>query len=127
MHFPNSTTLDELFKHVKKETTRLDGKGIPIYVDPIGLQEAERSMSSTIGARIDRDDIPLKSSLHLCLRQLQLAYRVQDGFLQIIYNDDEGPIIDDSFLIVGHSLFGLIVAALGGAAGPLVAGGKSSL
>ncbi len=127
MHFPNSTTLEELFKHVKKETTRLDGKGIPIYVDPIGLQEAERSMSSTIGARIDRDDIPLKSSLHLCLRQLQLAYRVEDGFLQIIYNDDEGPIIDDSFLIVGHSLFGLIVAALGGAAGPLVAGGKSSL
>jgi hypothetical protein len=127
MHFPNSMTLEELLNHVKKETTHLDGKGIPIYVDPIGLQEAERSMSSTIGARIDRDDIPLKSSLHLCLRQLQLAYRVKDGFLQIIYDDDERPIIDDSFLIVGHSLFGLIVAALGGAAAPLVAGGKGSL
>jgi hypothetical protein len=84
-------------------------------------------MTSTVGVRIDRDDIPLKNSLHLCLRQLELAYRVKDGFLQITSADDELPIADDSFLIVGHCLFGLIVAALGGVPGPLVAGPKHSL
>jgi hypothetical protein len=127
MHFPTSMTLEELLKHVKDVTSRLDGKGIPIYVDPIGLQEAEKSMTSTVGVRIDRDDIALKNSLHLCLRQLQLAYCVKDGFLQITCADDELPINEDSFLIVGHCLFGLIAAAMGGAAALLVAGKKGSL
>jgi hypothetical protein len=127
MHFPTSMTLEELLKHVKDVTSRLDGKGIPIYVDPIRLQEAEKSMTSTVGVRIDRDDIALKNSLHLCLRQLQLAYCVKNGFLQITCADDELPINEDSFLIVGHCLFGLIAAALGGAAGLLVAGRKGSL
>jgi hypothetical protein len=126
VHFRTSTTLEDLVKHVKDETTRLDGQGIPIYVDPIGLQEAERSMTSTVGVRIDLDHIPLKSSLHYCLRQLQLVYRVKHGFLQITADNDELPINDDSFLIVGHCLFGLIATALGGAAGPLVAGEKGS-
>ena len=95
MHFPTSMTLEELLKHVKDATSRLDGKGIPIYVDPIGLQEAEKSMTSTVGVRLDRDDIALKNSLHLCLRQLQLAYCVKNGFLQITCADDELPINDD--------------------------------
>ena len=122
MHFLEPTTLEDLLKYVKDATSRIDGKGIPIYVDPIGLQEAERSMTSTV--RIVRHDLPLKTSLHLCLRQLQLAYRVTDGFLQITSADDELPVANDPFLVVGHCLLGLVAACLGGAMGPLVAGGK---
>jgi hypothetical protein len=125
MHFFEPTPLEDFLKHVKEETSRVDGKGIPIYVDPIGLQEAERSMTSTI--RLDRDDLPLKTALHYCLRQLDLTYRVSDGYLQITSADEELPIAVDPFLVVGHCLLALIAAALGGAAAPLVAGRKSSL
>src|SRR5437016_704610 len=43
MRFPNETTLDNLLKYIKQATTTPTYPGIPIYVDPIGLQEAERS------------------------------------------------------------------------------------
>jgi hypothetical protein len=58
---------------------------------------------------------------------LDLNYRVKGGFLQITSADHELPLAADSFMIVGHCLLALVAAALGGAAGPLVAGKKGSL
>ena len=57
------------------------GKPIPIYVDPIGLQQAERTLNSTV--TIDLEGVPLKTSLRLALKQLGLAYCVRDGVLII--------------------------------------------
>ncbi len=64
-----------------------DVLGIPIYVDPIGLQEAERSLNSTV--QIDLEGVPLKTTLRLMLKQLGLAYTVKDGFLMITSEDSE--------------------------------------
>jgi hypothetical protein len=122
MHFNEPTPLENLLKHVRSATSRVDGEGIPIFVDPIGLQEVEQSMTSTV--RLYRDDLPLKTSLHYCLRQLDLNYPVTGGFLKITSADDELPVGNDPFLVVGHCLLGLAAACLGGAMGPLVAGGK---
>jgi hypothetical protein len=122
MHFNEPTPLENLLKHVRSATSRVDGEGIPIFVDPIGLQEVEQSMTSTV--RLYRDDLPLKTSLHYCLRQLDLNYRVTGGFLKITSADDELPVGNDPFLVVGNCLLGLAAACLGGAMGPLVAGGK---
>jgi hypothetical protein len=58
---------------------------------------------------------------------LDLNYLVKGGFLQITSADQELPIAADPFMIIGHSLLALIAAALGGAAGLLVAGKKGSL
>ena len=58
---------------------------------------------------------------------LDLNYRVKGGFLQIPSADQELPIAADPFMIVGHCLLTLIAAALGGAAGLLVAGKKGTL
>jgi hypothetical protein len=82
-------------------------------------------MTSTV--RLDRNDLPLKFSLHYCQRQLDLNYRVKGGFLQITSADHELPLAADPFMIVGHCLLALVAAALGGGAGPLVAGNKGSL
>ena len=81
MRFPAGTTLADLLKYVKKTTATPDRPDIPIYADPMGLQEAERSLSSTV--QIDLDGVALKTSLALCLRQLGLAYVVKDGWLRI--------------------------------------------
>jgi hypothetical protein len=124
MHFPEPTALEEILIYVKKATGAPDGWAIPIYVDPVGLQEAERSMTST--AQVDLENYPLKSTLGYYLRQLDLTYVVKTGYLMIAYRSEADveilPMWETPFLIVGHSLIALLVAAFGAAAAPLVAG-----
>ena len=82
MSFPNETALDDVIKYVRTGTkSQAFPDGIPIYVDPLGLQEAERSLNSTV--TIDVAQIPLRTSLKLVLQQIGLTYRVKDGLLTI--------------------------------------------
>jgi len=74
--------LEEVLKHVKDATKGADGKRLSIYVDPQALQEAEKTMSSPVV--IDLEDVPLRFSLRLVLKQLGLAYCVRDGVVMII-------------------------------------------
>jgi RNA polymerase sigma factor (sigma-70 family) len=86
VNFPNETTLDEFLKHIKEATKSTEmPRGIPIYVDPIGLQEAEKSINSTI--TIDLDGVPLKRTLQLVLKQIGLGYFVEDGMIYITSED----------------------------------------
>ena len=83
MSFANETPLDDVLKYIKQATKGPTyPEGIPIYVDPIGLQEAEKSLTSTVA--IDLQQVPLRTSLSLLLRQLGLTYQVKDGVLKII-------------------------------------------
>jgi hypothetical protein len=124
MRFPTKTPLDALLIHVKEASSALDGKGIPIFVDPIGLQEAEQSMTSTV--IFDVEDVPLQTSLHACLQQLGLAYRVRAGFLQISSDSESEsellPSAENPFVIVGHCLLSVVAVAIGAVAAPIVAG-----
>ncbi len=82
MKFAQETPLDRVVNYIKEASQKgPNGSEIPIYVNPIGLQEAERSMSSTI--RIDLEGVPLRASLRLLLMQLGLGYYVKDGVLTI--------------------------------------------
>lgn len=112
--------LEEVLAHIKLATSTPTYPGIPIYVDPIGLQEAEKTLKSTVS--IDLQGLPLKTTLRLCLKQLGLMYFVEDGCLHITSQEQVEPIpeTDDPFLIVGHSLLALIAAALGALAALLV-------
>ena len=47
MHFHEETPLEDVLLFIKQATSGKDGKGIPIYVDPIGLSEADKTMAST--------------------------------------------------------------------------------
>ena len=125
MHFLEETPLEDVLSSIKTATTSADGKPIPIYVDPIGLLQAEKTMASTV-TNIDLDSLPLSTSLRLCLAQLDLAYYVKDGLLVITCRDSEdlpsSPATDDAFQVVGHCVLALIAAGLGGLAAPLVCG-----
>ena len=85
MSFANETPLDDFLKYIKQATTTPTYNGIPIYIDPVGLQEAERSITSTI--QIDLEGVPLRRTLQLALTQLGLAYFVEDGILVITSED----------------------------------------
>ncbi len=81
MSFANETPLGDVLKYLKQATTAKQSDGLPIYVDPQGLQDAEVSMNSTVA--IDLEGVPLKTTLRLLLKQLNLAYCVRDGILII--------------------------------------------
>jgi hypothetical protein len=81
MSFPNETPLDDVLKYIKQATQGANDSGIPIYVDPLGLTEADRTMQSPV--QLDLEGVPLKTTLKLMLKQLGLTYSVKDGFLMI--------------------------------------------
>ena len=46
--FHEETPLEDVLKYIKQATTTEKYAGIPIYVDPGGLKEAEKTMTSTV-------------------------------------------------------------------------------
>jgi hypothetical protein len=125
MHFSEQTPLEELLRYVKEATADASGKGIPIYVDPLGLSEAERTMGSKFGP-VKLDGVPLRVSLRLCLQQLDLWYVVKDGFLMVVSRDDpdEDAILRkvDAFQVAGHCVLALFAGVLGGLTAPFLCG-----
>ena len=84
MVFPRETPLDDVLKYITRVTKygdRPSDPGIPIYVDPFGLQEVKKSLKSTV--TINVTGVPLKVTLPRVLAQLGLAYLVGDGVLFI--------------------------------------------
>jgi RNA polymerase sigma factor (sigma-70 family) len=89
--FARETPLEDVLKHVKQATTTRKYAGIPIYLDPQGLEEVEKNPNSTL-KYIDFEGIPLKTSLRLILKQLGLAFCVRDGLLIV---SSPGRIFDE--------------------------------
>ena len=82
IHFPNETPLEDVLKFLKAATSSGPGDGgLPIYVDPVGLQEADKTLASTV--TLDLEGIPVKTTLRLVLKQVGLAYEVKDGLVTI--------------------------------------------
>lgn len=95
MSFPNATPLEDVIKYIRAATTSPTfPEGIPIYVDPVGLQEAEKTITSPVV--IDLKKVPLRKSLQLLLRQLGMTFEVKDGLLTITceYAADDSPTED---------------------------------
>jgi hypothetical protein len=81
MRFPHETPLEDVLKYIKSATAGPDDTGIPIYVDPVGLHEARKTMTSPV--TLDLEGVPLGTTLKFVLKQLGLAYEVKDGLLSI--------------------------------------------
>ena len=79
MNFSGSNSLEEVLKYIKQTTVSEDYAGIPIYVDPKGLKEAEASLQSPV--ELELTGVPLKTTFRLILKQIGLAYCVRDGVL----------------------------------------------
>jgi hypothetical protein len=83
--YPDEAPLEDVLKEIRQRTTGSPKlkTGIAIYVDPIGMQEAEKSMLSTINRPPSADTLTLGEHLTHILHRLQLAYVVRDGFLMV--------------------------------------------
>jgi len=90
MNFGNDTPLDDVVKYIQQSTQDEAAglpTGIPIYVDPQGLQDADKTLASTVSIALE--GIPLKTTLRLLLKQLNLTYTVKDGLLTITSSSSE--------------------------------------
>jgi hypothetical protein len=81
MSFAIETPLEDVLKYIKAASQGPNDAGIPIYVDPVGLNEAEKTLTSPV--TLDLEGVPLRTTLRLMLKQLGLAYCVKDGLLMI--------------------------------------------
>ena len=103
MQFPNETPLEDVLKYIQASTIDKANfpEGIPFYVNPAALQEAERTQTSPI--TIDLKGIPLATTLKLGLAQLGLVYRVhEDGMIFITNQDAEDGPLDTEALILDN-------------------------
>ena len=118
--FATETPLEDVLDYLRQSTAGPDmATGIPIYVDPVGLQEIEATPLSPIVMTLD--GVPLRTTLRLMLRQLGLSYTVLDGVLIISTpeNLEElltfGPIYDQrSLQVIGGQIRGGGMGGMGG-------------
>jgi hypothetical protein len=89
------TPLEDVLKFVKKATSKgPDDKGISIYVDPVGLHEAEKTLTTPVSFVAKGE--PLKSSLKRLVKSIDLTYMVKDGLLTITSASDEPVPVRDA-------------------------------
>lgn len=103
MPFEQETPLEDVIKYIGQKTA--DPKdfpeGIPFYLHPAGLREAEKTPTSSV--TLNLKGIPLATTLKLILEQHDLAYHIQDDGILIVTNKDndhapveaEGLILDN--------------------------------
>jgi hypothetical protein len=78
--------LEDVRKLIKSATRRgPNDKGIPIYVDPVGLLEAEKTLATPVSFTTRGE--PLKSSLERLLKSIGLTYVVKEGYLMVTSRD----------------------------------------
>jgi RNA polymerase sigma factor (sigma-70 family) len=81
MNFASPTPFKDVLKYIQVATSGPKDAGLPIYVDPKALEDADVNDDSTIVMNLE--GVPLKTTLRLLLKQLKLAYCVRDGVLII--------------------------------------------
>jgi hypothetical protein len=92
-------TLEDVLKQIRIVTKRPKlPSGVPIYVDPVGLQEAERSLATPIKTGPPEGELSLREQLRRLLKPLGLSFSVQQGFLMITSEEsldagDEDPYV----------------------------------
>ena len=88
MSFPEETPLEDVIKYIQQQyqEPRRSPTASRSTSIPIGLQEAEKSMTSTVRTSTSRRSRSGRR-LKLLLKQLDLTYQVKDGLLTITSND----------------------------------------
>jgi hypothetical protein len=119
MPFSQETPLEDVLRYIKNATKSPEMPGgIPMYLDPAGLTEAEKTPASSVSVSLD--GVPLRTTLRLMLDQLGLRYEVKDGVLTITSKSSSSASSSPAlavFTTVGHCLIALLAACLGGIAG----------
>jgi hypothetical protein len=97
---PDGATLEQALKDIKLRSTGQPKlpRGIPIYVDPIGLSQAAKTMQSTIKRPPPDENLTLREHLERMLKPLGLGFFARDGFLTITSDEAvDVPLNEDPY------------------------------
>jgi hypothetical protein len=106
--YPDGASLDVVLKAVRMRTSKNPKMpkipvGIPIYVDPIGLQEAEVSLNSPVKRPPSADTMAFGEHLRRVLESVGLGYIVKDGYIMITSGDSiDVPVGEDADLYLQY-------------------------
>jgi hypothetical protein len=99
--YTDQAPLEDVLKQIKDRTkgARLPN-GIPIYVDPIGLTEADLTLISPVKTPATKEELSLGEQLQRILKPLGLASKAEAGFLMITSEEslDESKGEEDPYL-----------------------------
>jgi hypothetical protein len=117
VQFPE-VALGDFLNYIRENTRGRDGDVVPLYVNPVGMAEAEQTLTSPIS--INLEGTPLKTNLDAAMRQLNLKWSIRDGVLMIAVPEFEQlTVYSDPYLVVGTCLLALVAMGLGAVLGPL--------
>ena len=96
--FPEPTSLSDILTYLRDQTSGDPlTDGIPIYVDPVELQEWDDSLTlDSPSFQLELEGIPLKTTLQLLLSQRNLTYKVRHGLLSISSRPSYDPKAEES-------------------------------
>ncbi len=118
---PARPTSRRYIEHATQDEAAGLPTGIPIYVDPQGLQDADKTMASTVA--INLEGMPLRTTLRLLLRQLNLTYTVKDGLLTITSSSsDDQPTEIRVYQVADLAIIPLSLLGAGGGGGGMGGG-----
>jgi hypothetical protein len=92
LHWPDDSPLEEVIEQIKLSTAAPRGwpnfpLGVPVEVDPIGLERAGRSLSSPVPSPPAGVNLTLAEKLRAVLEPLGLACEARDASLVITARD----------------------------------------
>jgi hypothetical protein len=100
LEYPDQAPLEVILKEIRRRSTGVTKlkTGIPIYVDPIGLQEAELSMTSPVTRPQSAVALKLGDHIEQALAPMGLGYTVKYGFLMVTSKDSLDKDGEDSLM-----------------------------
>ena len=94
--FVEETPFSEVLKFIKRAAEESSpGSALSLYLDPVGLFEADRTEESSVKLAIE--GLNLEDSLHLICDQLGLSVEIRDNGLVYIDNKDSDKPTVESF------------------------------
>ncbi len=80
--WPEGATLADFIERIRRSAPSLPN-GVPILVDPIGLEQAGKSMDSPVRALPPTADLNLQDKLTMALEPMGLAFEVKNASIVI--------------------------------------------
>lgn len=82
--YPRDAPLEDVLKSIKARSRgRSLPKGFPIYVDPLGLQEAGLTLTAPVRTMSTAEPLPFRVHLERILKPMGLGHQVDGGLLVI--------------------------------------------
>lgn len=119
LHFPRETRVQQVLDAIRQSVHAATGRDLVLFTPRDEFPGTGWGRQDVV--TIDRENVPAREALRLCLEPNGATYIVRAGHLRIV-PDTYRPlsVAEDPAMIAGHSLLALVLAAIGAVSAPLL-------